>query len=635
MTEILSNMTDPLGDFTMWVTFGIIAAAVVSYALEKWSLELTSLVVLGALILFFTFFPVISPDGTNLLTPTILLHGLGNPALVTILSLLVVGQGLFHSGALDRPVRRLLKVGRRYPRGTIMSIFITVMTVSAFLNNTPVVVIFIPVLSVLAERNNESASKVMIPLSFIAVLGGMVTLIGSSTNMLVAGSVSALGLGKIDFFDFSIPGIVLASVGAVYVLFVAPRFLPAREENAEEVVGMSGKQFIVQIEVKAGGPLVGDRAKLGQFKTLEGITVRMIQRGDEAIVPPFDDIPLEIGDVVIMAATRNTLAETLSEHPDLLRSVLGTPDQKQVVRDDYYLAKSKVKQEQALTYNTTVAEAVVAPGSRVIGQNLQQFTRRFQTGCIVLGIQRRSRMARAQLSEIRLEAGDVLLFMGSQDEIRALRASKDILLLEWTAQEFPALANARKAQLIFAATILAAASGIVPIVGAALTGAGIMIATGCLNLQQAARALDMKILLLVAAALSMGTSMEATGGASYLAHQLIEALSGSGPIVILSALFLLIAFMTNILSNNATAVLFTPIAVKIALELNVDPMIFVYGVIFAANCSFATPMAYQTNLMVMGPGHYKFGDYLKTGLPLILLIWLTYTLFAPWYYGMV
>jgi di/tricarboxylate transporter len=208
-----------------------------------------------------------------------------------------------------------------------------------------------------------------------------------------------------------------------------------------------------------------------------------------------------------------------------------------------------------------------------------------------------------------------------------------LLLLEWSATEIPHLSNARTAQIILGGTVVSAALGIVPISIAAVAGALAMILTGCLNIRQASRAIDRQIFLLVGAALALGTSLEATGGATFLAQQVILVFDGFGAAVVLSVFFLLTAILTNVLSNNATAVLFVPIAVSTASQLGIDPMVFVYAVIFAANCSFATPMGYQTNLLVMGPGHYRFSDFMRAGAPLVIILWLAFSLFAPWYYG--
>ena len=237
------------------------------------------------------------------------------------------------------------------------------------------------------------------------------------------------------------------------------------------------------------------------------------------------------------------------------------------------------------------------------------------------------------MMKIHLQAGDVLLLFGYVPQIEAMRNHHDILLLDWATQDLPDIRKANIARIIFAGVIVMAAFGILPIVHAAFTGAGLMIATKCLNVGQAIRSLDRKVFLLIGAAFAMGIALEATGGAGYVAAQVVGALQGYGPQVLLAGLFLLVAVMTNLLSNNATALLFAPIAISVSNQTGIDPKILILTVLFAANCSFATPIAYQTNLLVMGPGHYKFGDYVRFGTPLILIIWVSYIVLLPFVFN--
>jgi di/tricarboxylate transporter len=243
-------------------------------------------------------------------------------------------------------------------------------------------------------------------------------------------------------------------------------------------------------------------------------------------------------------------------------------------------------------------------------------------------------MFRQRVTDIRLEAGDVLLIQGRPEDVQALRANRDVILVEWTQETLPNYFHARRAAMIFAAVVLVAATDLLPIVVAAVAGATAMLLTDCLTARQAARAIDRTVVMTVAATLALGAALQETGGANFLAAELLNAVAGAGPGWVLSALFLLIALLTNVLSNNASAVLFTPIAVILATQLGVDPMPFVYTVIFAASCSFASPIGYQTNLLVMAPGHYRFADYVRSGAPLLVILWLCFTLFAPWYYGL-
>ncbi|MBN67089.1 MAG: SLC13 family permease, partial [Rickettsiales bacterium] len=268
-------------------------------------------------------------------------------------------------------------------------------------------------------------------------------------------------------------------------------------------------------------------------------------------------------------------------------------------------------------------------GSKLIGQSVGQIGFHHNYHCIVLGIQRKARMITSRMTGIRLAAGDVLLVMGTRDDIRKLRESKDMVVMEWSTEELPSKKYARRVGIIFAGVIGAAATGFMPIHMSAFIGAGLVVLTGCLNLRQSMRALDSSIIFLIAAGLAMSVALQVTGGAALLAHGLVNIMMGADPVIIMSAMFLLMAVLTNVLSNNATALLFTPIAISTANELGVEPEMFIYAVIFASNCcALASPIGYQTNLIVMGPGHYKFADYMRAGVPLAILIWLAYTAYS-------
>ncbi len=603
----------------MWAVFALILAALVAFARETWPMELTALVVIAALMVFFYVFPAIDQGGANQLSPGHLLSGFASPALITVLALLVIGEGLKQTGVLDQAAQVVFAIGGSATRSIAVVLFL-VMVISAFLNNIPVVVMFIPIMQALAARVGRAASSVMIPLSFVAVLGGMGTLIGSSTNLLVSGEIGELGLQPFGFFDFSVPGMVLASVGFFYSLLIAPRLLPSRGPMAEELIEGAGKQFIAQLTVQPDAKLVGAQAVGGFFTELPDVTVRMILRGEQSELPPFDeDFAIAPGDILLVAATRKALTTVLHRDPGLTGlEGLETDDPDDAPR------KSAVQM---------LGEVMVTPSSRLIGQSLEQAGFRKRFGCVVLGIQRRSRMIRAQVNEIRLEAGDVLLIQGRRDDVRALRRNAHALLIEWSATDLPRFHHSRRATLIFGLTVAAAASGLVPIVVATVAGVAVMIATGCLNIRQAAAALDRSIVLTIAMALALGAAMQVTGGASFLSNIMTHAMGDASPAYVLSAFFLMVALLSNLVSTKTAAVLFTPIAVGIAKQLGVDPHPFAVAVVFAANCSFASPIGYQTNLLVMAPGHYRFLDFARAGLPLIFVIWIVFSLFAPWYYG--
>ncbi len=612
---------------TTWQTWAVligIAVVVGVYASERHSIELVSLIALTGLLLFFEFFPVLGPDGKNLLGYSTLLAGFANPALISIIALLVVGQGLLHSGAFDTTTARLIAAGQNKPHLILAVALIIVLIVSAVMNNTPVTVLFIPIVAAMASKTTLSVSKVMIPISFMSILGGTTTLIGTSTNLLVAESAEQLGALEIGFFDITPLGLVFAAIGAVYVLFLMPRLLPDHRSLAGSVAG-SGEKFIAQLHVIEDHPLVGQEMEGTILPGTEGMTIRMIQRGEHPELPPFKNLTIATGDIIIIAATRDEFSDLLKSQPDYFKGFIGEAGLSPV---------QSGPQAGRQPSDLTLTEAIVTPGSRMIGYTSRQIGFRHRTNTILLGIQRRNRMIRSHMEDIRLEAGDVLLLFGSRADKKALRSNRDLVLFEGQSLDVPNIDHAFRGRMIFGIMVLLAATGLVPIVVAAILGAAAMIAFGCLNVRQAARSIDRRIFILVGTALALGISLQETGGAELLAHGLTTALEGQPTWMLLSAFFLLVAVMTNLLSNNATAVLFTPIAVSIAATVGVSPAPFVFAVIFGANCSFATPMGYQTNLLVMGPGQYNFSDYLRSGTPLVIILWLAFTLIAPWYFGL-
>jgi len=452
----------------------------------------------------------------------------------------------------------------------------------------------------------------------------MTTVIGSSTNLLAVESYrSAVPGSDIGFFELTPIGLILATVGIIYLFTIGRYLLPQRvNPDASQDAERDGKQFIAQIEINRGHPLIGEGPIAGLFPQLPDITVRMVQRRDRAILPPFDEFKFANGDVVIIAATRQALTSLLKSKPEILDGLMSETE---LDEEDNNSARPQLM----------MVEAVVAPGSRMIGQSIAQIGFHYKTNCVILGIERRSRMIRTRMNTIRLEAGDVLLILGDGASVRNLRADRDILILERSMQGLPDPRNARIAALIFAGVVSVTATGYVPIAVSAIVGATLMVAAGCLNIRQAARAIDRRIYLLIGASLAMGAALQQTGGAELIGHGIASLASSYGTVALISGFFIICAALTNVLSNNATAVLFTPIAVSAAQQVGIDPHVLVLTVIFGANCSFATPVAYQTNLLVMTPGHYKFRDFIVVGGPLIIVTWIAYTIIAPIYFRMI
>jgi di/tricarboxylate transporter len=517
-------------NFQMWLTYALIIGALALYAMERLPMEVISVGVVCALLIMFHVFPVADVSGVNRLDAARLLQGFANPALVTVLALLVMGQGMVRAGVLDVVAKWVLKLGGGRQWRSIGLALIVATAVSAFLNNIPVVIIFIPIMQALANRFGDSPSKLMIPLSYAAVLGGMTTLVGSSTNLLVNSAMIELKVPPFSFFDFSIPGMVMAFCGFFYVFAVAPRLLPDRASLTDTLFDGSGKQFIAQLTVSPHSPLVGKGAPGGLFASLPDMTVRMVQRGEEAILPPFEGFTARPGDVLVVAATRKALTEALARDSDLLHPDLQLQDRP--VKSPNGKAKTRAEANSPWDDSSqVVAEVMVAPASRLQGQTLRQVGFHHQTHCVVLGIQRRSRMIRTRMTDIRLEAGDVLLVQGAAIDVNALKVNRDVVLMEWSAEELPALTHARPAAVIFVVTIGLAAAGLVPLVVATLSGAVAMVALGVMTVGQATRAVDARIVATIGAALALGVALQETGGAQFVAQGMVGLLPAGGGFV--------------------------------------------------------------------------------------------------------
>lgn len=607
----------------MLLTLGLLVLALGLYIWERIPVEVVSIGLLSVMMVAFHLVPVLGADGRNLLSPDVLLSGFGNPALLAVMALLVVAEGLNRTGALDRLADGVGHL-RLSPR-VLAALALAVVTVtSAFINDTPVVVMFLPVFQALAMRAGQSSSQLMMPLSFAAILGGMTTLIGSSTNLLVSSALISQGVPGLDFFQQTPMGVWVASIGFVYLIFVMPHLLP-KGQGGSLVGGGAGKQFVSQCVVAVGSALDGAQAQAGTFRQLPDITVHLIVRDGESVFPPYDDVVLAAGDVLMVAGSRKALTEAAARFPGLL----SVPE----VHDDDDEDQPNPRQPVSMVEQVLV-EAMVPPTSRFTGFSVEQLGLNRYHNLVVLGLERRARMMRGPTAGLRLQAGDVLLLMGRDKDVETLRQDRDLVVISGSAGLLPRVHHAKTAGLLFLAMLALSATGALPIAVSAIAVAVALVALGALTSRQAIGAIDAKVVLLVGNALALGEAMEATGAAGFLAKLLLSAMGDIGVWGSLVAFFGLVAMVTNILSNNATAVLFTPIAIGLARQLGVEPHLFAIAVIIASNCSFATPIGYQTNLLVMGPGHYRFVDYVKAGLPLTLLLWAAFAIGAKVVWGL-
>lgn len=618
-------------NYHMWFVLFVTAAAVYFFAREKYPLEVTSIAILTSLLLFGQLFPLPDANGRNVLDAYNLLAGFANPALLAVLALLVMGQAIIRTDSLRPLIGFFVNNKNMPPKVAIFGILIFIMFCSAFLNNTPLVILAIPIMQAIGAAAHISESKIMMPLSFAAILGGMTTLVGSSTNLLVSSTIVELGYKPLGFFDFLVPGMIISAVGLVYLIIILPRLVPDRRSLKQEIEG-DEKEFVAEIDITADSKLIGMECVNGVFEKLPDMDVRLIQRQGHLILPPFEAYAIEKGDIMIVAATKDSLAALLSKFPGFLLSDKETQAMEAVEEG----AEASQDLEDSVADTKVLAELMIPPASRFVDMTIDQVDFYHQYGVVVLGIQRRARVVRRRMGRIRLEPGDVLLVVGTQGDVNMIRevSQSDAIVLSGSKKELPLPKKAPIAGLIFFITIFLASTGILSITVASITGAVALVATGCLNIRQATRAIDRKILILVGSMLALGGAMQSTGGAQFIADLMLKAPFADQPLLMISLLFLIVAFCTNVLSNNACAILFTPIAMNMAVNMGVDPYIFAIAVIFAANCSFASPIGYQTNLLVMGPGHYRFSDFMKAGVPLVIVVWITYIFIAKYYYGL-
>ena len=627
-------------NFHMWFMLFLTGAAIYAFVREKLPLEVTSVMIMTVLLLYGQVFSITGDAGKNLLDAKTILSGFSNPSLIAVLALLVMGQAMIHTNSLRFVTNLFVFKQDKYALISALVILIFVMVLSAFMNNTPLVIIAIPIMQTLFHSTKKSAASIMMPLSYVAILGGMTTLVGSSTNLLVSSTMVELGHEPLGFFDFVIPGAILAGVGFFHVIFIVPRMLPKRTSIKEELVG-SETEFVAELDIAADSKLIGAECVDGKFSDLAKMNVKLIQRGGHLILPPFEGHTIHKGDIMIVAATRHALAELLSIYPGFLLS----EEESEIIDGEDSTAEEEGDDDSTPSLQgaetRVLAKIMITPASRMVDMSIDHigFHKRF--GAIVLGIQRRARVVRRRLGRIRLEAGDVLLVAGKHSRINNLRKNPDFIVLSGSKKDLPVPGKAPIAILIFLATIGSAALGLLTIPVAAFSGAVAMIGTGCLNIRQATRAIDRKIFLLVGSMLALGAALQVTGGVEFISDLILSAPFSDSPLMLSALLFIIVALMTNILTNNACAILFTPVALNLAsaaqvpADMDID-LHFFYAitVVFAANCSFASPIGYQTNLLVMGPGQYKFRDFIKAGIPLVLTIWLTYIAIAKYYFGL-
>jgi di/tricarboxylate transporter len=603
----------PLPDDHALAVLGLTTVALFLFTRERMPLETSSLIVLVLLTVGFEWFPY--QDAAGPLHTVDFFSGFGHEALVAVCGLMIVGHGLVRTGALE-PVGRLLAgIWSHSPQLTLLLTLVLAGLLSAFVNNTPIVVLLLPILVSVSLRAGTSASRILMPMGLATLVGGMATTIGTSTNLLVVSVAADLGMRRFGMFDFFLPAIIAGSVGVLYLWLVAPRLLP---ERPTALADTSPRIFSAQLNIPGESYAEGRTLAELLKKTGGGMKVKRIQRG-ESVLLPLPDITIRAGDQLVLEDTPAQLKE--------YEQVLGA---------QLFSGERAVDEEHPLqAKDQQLAEIVVVQGSPLVNRtlNASRFTDRYQLATLALAqAGRKVHTLLKDIGDIQLQVGDILLVQGAREQLAQIKRSGELLVLDATA-DVPTTKKAPLALLIMALVITTAATGLLPIAVSAVAGALLMLLLGGLAWRDIGDALSTSVIMIVVVSLALGMAMTRTGATAWLADLYLALTAGLAPNLVLSGLILLMALLTNVVSNNAAAVIGTPVAMSIANGLGLPAEAFVLAVLFGANMSYATPMAYKTNLLVMNAGGYTFGDFVRIGLPLTLVMWLTLSWLLPRLYG--
>ena len=537
------------------------------------------------------------------------LQGFSNPAPITVAALYVLARAVDKTGGLQPLVNAALG-GSTSPRWSLLRLLSPTAAASAFLNNTPIVAMLAPQVTEWAERRGISPSRYLMPLSFATILGGVITVIGTSTNLVVSGLMEQQGLGAMGMFEIGRIGLPVAVAGLAIVVILAPLVLPERRQPRRALEGEGAREFVVSMRVVDGGPLDGRAVEEGGLRHLQGVFLVEIERAHDVIAPVGPTTVLRGGDLLTFVGKADLVLDLQNQRG------LASAEAKHVARFD--------------THHHTFYEVVIGPASPLVGKTLRQVEFRGRYQAAVVAIHRAGQRVSGKLGEVRLKVGDTLMLLTDPGFGARWRDSHDFLLTARVGGTPPAVA--RKAWIvgvIVAGVVLLAGSGMLPILQASLVAGVLLVVLGVLTAGEARGAVDLDVVLVIAASFALGAAIERSGLADVAAGQVVGSFAPLGPRGILLGVVLATVLLTEVITNNAAAVLVFPIGIAAAERAGLDPRGVALAIAVAASASFLTPIGYQTNTMVYGPGGYRFGDYARLGAPLTIIVILVTVVVAP------
>jgi len=545
----------------------------------------------------------------GLVTPEEGLRGFANPATITIGAMFVLGMGLVRTGLVQQAARLIDRLAGKGETRLIFVLCIITAALSAFLVNTAAVAILIPVVISLTAKRKISSSRVLIPLSFSSQFGGVCTIIGTSTNMLVNGISIGRGMESFSFFEFAPLGLIMVAAGIVYLLVTSRWLLPKRKGEVDQVDKYLLADYQAELQVQGDSVLVGKTWEENKIPRNSGVELTNFIRDGEAVSRP-KKTKIRPGDLLLLNGHIDRIIEMENTYSlEMLLNARAVDDEKQ--------------------HEVRLVEILIPPHSNLIGYTIHDssFFRRYQHP--VLAIQRRGTTMKERLADIKLESGDTLLVHGHEDDIQRLMNSPNVIVTNEVTGLNVRRNKSTMAVIVMLAVIILAVTGVVPIMVAAIIGALGMILTRCITIEEAYNSIDWKIIFLLGGIIPLGIAMENNGVVQALADGILQPLISFGPVAVLAVIYIVVAFLTEGMSNNAVAAIMAPIAFSLAGIMQIDPRPLLVAITFAASTSFATPIGYQTNTMVYSAGGYKFTDFAKIGIPLNLIYWALAILLIP------
>ncbi|GGH37550.1 transporter [Mangrovimonas yunxiaonensis] len=583
------------------ITFSIIVIGVILFVRDYFSIDTTSIIIMALFIV------------TGILSPEEGFSGFNHPATITLGCIFVISGGIFNSGILDGLSYKIIKLAKvNYIMALVVFCSISSLF-SAFINDTAVVALLLPIALTVCRETNIKPSMLLMPISFAALFGGTCTLIGTSTNILISSYAKAYGVPAFGMFEFSAAALCLMVVGFVYMFLVAPFLLP-KKETTTEALTQKAEKYITEIEVDTTSPEIGRPVESTKLVKDFNVNILAILRNGELNHQFLPNMKIMAGDILKIMAP-----------PAALNRLLGVKGYK-------VSGSRRMKAAEQQTNAHNVYEVIIPFGSELSGKSLKDMNFKQQFKCVVVAIRQRGEIVYNKLSNTILQEGDMLLLLGQNEEIDYLEENQLVIKLSEYTKKKTNYRKAIPAILIGIGVILAATFNLTSILISAMIGALLMIMTRTLEPIEAYKAVEWKVIFMMAGVLSMGTALEKTGGALQIADFIKATLGQYDAQITLSILFLATVIFTNLISSKATAALMTPIVISLAAAMEVNSRPFLIAVMFACSLTFMTPMSYPTNTMVYGPGNYKFNDFLKFGGPLNLIIWLAASVVIPYFF---